>query len=151
MKFLQTINKKNLHSILKKLILIELFFLILTIVLEMFSDGYFLIPKPIKDFVIAYENGISDQYYESYFNIFILTLILLIFYLTSLFYLWRLRKIGRKLYLIVNVVTIIIFPFALEYSLYGPIDEIINYLSTIVFSFILVIVFYSPLAKMFKK
>ena len=55
---------KNFHLVLKRLILIDIGLFILSILFIAFTNGYLLVPKPIRDFVIAYENGIQDQYTE---------------------------------------------------------------------------------------
>jgi len=57
-------NEKSLHTILKRLILIDIGLFVLSILFIAFTNGYLLVPKPIRDFVIAYENGIQDQYTE---------------------------------------------------------------------------------------
>jgi hypothetical protein len=82
---------------------------------------------------------------------FIFYSVVLIAYLFSLYKLWQLKKIGRNLFLITNVIMVFIFPFINQYGLYGPIDEIMNFISVFIFSAIMIIVFYSSLAKKFKK
>ena len=124
---------------------------VLSILFIAFTNGYLLVPKPIRDFVIAYENGIQDQYTETVFLFFMFYSVVLIAYLFSLYRLWQLKKIGRNLFLITNVIMVFIFPFINQYGLYGPIDEIMNFISVFIFSAILIIVFYSSLAKKFKK
>ena len=144
-------SEKNLHTILKRLILIDIGLFVLSILFIAFTNGYLLVPKPIRDFVIAYENGIQDQYTETVFLFFIFYSVVLIAYLFSLYKLWQLKKIGRNLFLITNVIMVFIFSFINQYGLYGPIDEIMNFISVFIFSAILIIVFYSSLAKKFKK
>ena len=144
-------NEKSLHAILKRLILIDIGIFVLSILFIAFTNGYLLVPKPIRDFVIAYENGIQDQYTETVFLFFIFYSVVLIAYLFSLYKLWQLKKIGRNLFLIANLIMVFIFPFINQYGLYGPIDEIMNFISVFIFSAIMIIVFYSSLAKKFKK
>lgn len=144
-------TEKKLLTLLKRLIIIEVIYFLYYLTVTLFTDGYFFVPEPIKNFVISYTNGIDDTSTSSrVILVFFIAFIEIIIYFYSLIKLWQIKKIGRNLYLIINIVMLLSLPLFQNFELNGPIDMILFFIADVIFAIIIIISFYSPLAKNFK-
>ncbi len=137
------ITDKFLINTLKRLILAWASLAILYLLKVIFFDYYFA-PSEITIHVLDYEerNEISSLLLIIYFLVFIVGII-------SLFMIWKLKLMGRQLFLITLVLsTVLIMPS--KYVYMDSLDYIIEYLLIIIDGSLLTLIYLSPISKKFK-
>lgn len=147
---LKNLTIKDLTSYLKELILLEIILTVLYMISYFVYDGYFLVPKPIKDFIISYENGINLEASGKDVFLFVFFLLFVFLILYSLIKIWQLKKIGRSIYFFIFSFNTFIAPFVIKYLLLGPLDMILESLFVVISILILLICYVSKLSSNFK-
>ena len=136
-------SDKFLIKVLKRLIISWVVLTFLYIFKFIFFDYYFA-PMEITSHVLQYEenNEISSL-------LLLIFLVLMIVYVISLFMIWRLKSMGRKLFLgTIILLTILILP--LNYSYIDSLDYIFESVLLIIQGTILALIYLSPISKKFK-
>ena len=127
----------NLKTIFKRLILLDLSLIILTIVAVFFES------KEVADFNMYFENDYSNA-------LLIIVGIGLLIYLINLFLLYKFKSIGKQIYLILFIVLVILNlilpPHATDSLLY-----VLDGLGWATSGAILVLLYFSPIKKEFEK
>ena len=127
----------NLKTIFKRLILLDLSLIILTIVAVFFES------KEVADFNMYFENDWSNALLISFG-------IGMLIYLINLFLLYKFKSIGKQIYLILFIVLLVLSllspPFAMDSWLY-----VVDGLGMANSGAILVLLYFSPIKKEFEK
>ena len=127
----------NLKTIFKRLILLDLSLIILTIVAVFFES------KEVADFNMYFENDYSNA-------LLIIFGIGLLIYLINLFLLYKFKSIGKQIYLILFIVLLVLSllspPNAVDSWLY-----VLDGLGMATSGAILVLLYFSPIKKEFEK
>ena len=127
----------NLKTIFKRLILLDLSLIILTIVAVFFES------KEVADFNMYFENDYSNA-------LLIIVGIGLLIYLINLFLLYKFKSIGKQIYLILFIVLVILNlilpPHATDSLLY-----VLDGLGWSVSGALLILLYFSPIKKEFEK
>ena len=127
----------NLKTIFKRLILLDLSLIILTIVAVFFES------KEVADFNMYFENDYSNA-------LLIIVGIGLLIYLINLFLLYKFKSIGKQIYLILFIVLMVLSllspPNAMDSWLY-----VLDGLGMANSGVILVLLYFSPIKKEFEK
>ena len=109
-----------------------------------------MVPAPIREFMISYENGLELEFNKLDLLWVGLLFTMIIAYVYSLIKLWKIKNIGRKLYLFLFIFEVLVTPFILKYNLVGPINMIIDSLYYGAAILIIVISYASKLSISFK-
>ena len=109
-----------------------------------------MVPAPIREFVVSYENGLDLEFNKLDLLWVGLLFIMIIVYVYSLTKLWKLKDIVRKLYLFLFIFEVLVTPFILKYNLVGPNNMIIDSLYYGAAILIIVISYASKLSSSFK-
>lgn len=147
---IKNLTTRDLTTYLRELILLEIIISIFFVISAFVSDGYFMVPAPIREFVVSYENGLDLEFNKLDLLWVGLLFIMIIVYVYSLTKLWKLKDIGRKLYLFLFIFEVLVTPFILKYNLVGPINMIIDSLYYGAAILIIVISYASNLSSSFK-
>ena len=127
----------NLKTIFKRLILLDLSIIILTIFTVFFES------KEVADFNMYFENDWSNA-------LLIIFGIGMLIYLINLFLLYKFKSIGKQIYLILFIVLLVLSllspPFAMDSWLY-----VVDGLGMANSGAILVLLYFSPIKKEFEK
>ena len=127
----------NLKTIFKRLILLDLSIIILTIVTVFFESN------EVADFNRYFENDWSNA-------LLIIFGIGMLIYLINLFLLYKFKSIGKQIYLILFIVLLVLSllspPFAMDSWLY-----VVDGLGMANSGAILVLLYFSPIKKEFEK
>ena len=131
-------------SLFKKIIITDLVVFIL-IALKLILYPYSLAPEDLRNAMRMYDEiaPIGDN-----FSI-IMIFIIFIGYFYSLFQLYRFRKIGRQIYIIVMALAVLSV-FSVGYTVYDPLEYILDCLGSIITGFITASSYFSKIAKEFK-
>ena len=127
----------NLKTIFKRLILLDLSIIILTIFTVFFES------KEVADFNMYFENDWSNA-------LLIIFGIGMLIYLINLFLLYKFKSIGKQIYLILFIVLLVLSllspPFAMDSWLY-----VVDGLGMANSGAILVLLYFTPIKKEFEK
>ena len=131
-------------SFFKKIIIADLVVFIL-IVLKLIAYPYSLAPEDLKNAMRMYDEiaPMGDN-----FSL-IMFFIIFIGYFYSLFQLYRFKKIGRQIYVIV-IALAVLSVFSVGYTVYDPLEYILDCLGSIITGFIIASSYFSKIAKEFR-
>ena len=131
-------------SLFKKIIIADLVVFIL-IALKVIAYPYSLAPEDLKNAMRMYDEiaPMGDN-----FSL-IMIFIIFIGYFYSLFQLFRFKKIGRQIYIIVMALAILSV-FSIGYTVYDPLEYLLDCLGSIITGTIIARTYSSKIAKEFK-
>lgn len=131
-------------SLFKKLIITDLVVFIL-IALKLILYPYSLAPEDLKNAMRMYDEiaPMADN-----FSL-IIFFIIFIGYFYSLFQLYRFKKIGRQIYIIVMALAVLSV-FSTGYVVYDPLEYLLDCLGAIIAGFIIASSYFSKIEKEFK-
>ena len=130
----------NLEKVLKNLVIVN--FVMFGIIIAMGLTGYTTLPAALEEYSLA----LVDEYAFGY----ILLLPFLVAYITALILIYKLKPVGRTLFLWINIISVFMYFFI------GPmiIDELTSILGdagSLLDGVILGIIYFSPLKDKFSK
>ncbi len=131
-------------SLFKKIIITDLVLFIL-IILKLIIYPYSLAPEDLKNAMRMYDEiaPMGDNF------TLIMIFLILIGYFYALFQLFRFKKIGRQVYIIV-IALAILSVFSSGYTVYDSLEYLLDALSSIISGFIISVSYFSKLEKEFK-
>ncbi len=137
------LTDKYLIKILKRLILSYVALSIVSLFKVIFFTYYFA-PKELTDYILMYEETVE---YSALF--FLIAFVIFAVYIVSLIMVWKLKAIGRNLFLLTIILSMLI-SFGYKYTFIDSIEEILYSVSLIIEGAILALIYLSPISKKFK-
>ena len=134
------------ESLFKRLIILKSIFLILGL-LKISIYPYLLAPEALRKAIFTWEE--TQVLSNSFFVLLGIFLIIFIGKFYSLFLLFKFRKLGRQIYLVIIILSIL-FVFSDGYIFFDHIGYLIQAINLLLSGVIISVSYYSEIAKEFK-